>query len=138
VKGPSIWDSYALTPGNIRDGSTGDVANDHYHRYKEDVALMKDIGVNAYRLASNEASRWREIPYAKGHPTMFNKWLTFGPGGNVLRSEVRAVALGAQKRTPKLRARRFSGKRRGAMRWRESAAAAISRGVFPCTTAQLP
>src|SRR5215475_14488475 len=40
-KGKSIWDTYAHTPGNIRDGSTGDVANDHYHRYKEDVKLMK-------------------------------------------------------------------------------------------------
>src|SRR5262249_4834248 len=40
-KGASIWDTYAHTPGKIRDGSTGDVANDHYHRYKEDVALMK-------------------------------------------------------------------------------------------------
>src|SRR5690606_37565415 len=40
-KGPSIWDTYAHTPGNIANGDTGDVANDHYHRYKEDVALMK-------------------------------------------------------------------------------------------------
>ena len=36
-KGKSIWDTYAYTAGMIRDGSTGDVANDHYHRYKEDV-----------------------------------------------------------------------------------------------------
>ena len=50
-KGLSIWDTFAHTPGNIRDGSTGDVANDHYHRYKEDVALMKDIGANAYRFS---------------------------------------------------------------------------------------
>src|SRR6516225_2107000 len=38
-KGESIWDRYAHTPDNIRDSSSGDVANDHYHRYKEDVAL---------------------------------------------------------------------------------------------------
>jgi beta-glucosidase len=50
-KGPSIWDTYAHTPGRIRDGSTGDVADDHYHRYKEDVAMMKDIGANAYRFS---------------------------------------------------------------------------------------
>jgi beta-glucosidase len=50
-KGPSIWDMYAHTPGKIRDGSTGDVANDHYHRYKEDVALIKDIGATAYRFS---------------------------------------------------------------------------------------
>jgi beta-glucosidase len=50
-KGPSIWDTYAHTPGNIKNGDTGDVANDHYHRYKEDVALTKDIGVNSYRFS---------------------------------------------------------------------------------------
>src|SRR5262245_58969461 len=48
-KGKSIWDTYAHTPGKIRDGSTGDVANDHYHRYKEDVQLMKDLGATADR-----------------------------------------------------------------------------------------
>src|SRR5262245_43529827 len=48
-KGPSIWDAYAHTPGKIRNNDTGDVANDHYHRYKEDVALMRDMGATAYR-----------------------------------------------------------------------------------------
>ena len=50
-KGPSIWDTYAHTPGKIKNNETGDVANDHYHRYKEDVALMKDIGAKAYRFS---------------------------------------------------------------------------------------
>src|SRR5262252_9885334 len=50
-KGRSIWDTYAHTPGNIENDDTGDVANDHYHRYKEDVALMKDIGAKAYRFS---------------------------------------------------------------------------------------
>jgi len=50
-KGPSIWDTYAHTPGKIAKGDTGDIANDHYHRYKEDVTLMKDIGANAYRFS---------------------------------------------------------------------------------------
>jgi beta-glucosidase len=50
-KGPSIWDTFAHTPGHIKNDDTGDVANDHYHRYKEDVALMKDIGANAYRFS---------------------------------------------------------------------------------------
>jgi beta-glucosidase len=36
-KGPSIWDTYAHTPGNIKNDENGDVANDHYHRYEEDV-----------------------------------------------------------------------------------------------------
>ena len=50
-KGVSIWDTYAHTPANIANGDSGDVANDHYHRYVEDVALMKDIGANAYRFS---------------------------------------------------------------------------------------
>src|SRR5262245_13502988 len=51
-KGESIWDRYAHTPGNIRNDDTGDVANDHYHRYKDDVALMKrELGANAYRFS---------------------------------------------------------------------------------------
>ena len=50
-KGPSIWDTYAHTPGNIKNDENGDVANDHYHRYEEDVAMMKDIGATAYRFS---------------------------------------------------------------------------------------
>jgi beta-glucosidase len=50
-KGLSIWDTYTHKSGNIKNNDTGDVANDHYHRYKEDVALMKGIGVNAYRFS---------------------------------------------------------------------------------------
>lgn len=50
-KGPSIWDTYAHTPGVIQNGDTGDVANDHYHRYAEDVALMRDLNANAYRFS---------------------------------------------------------------------------------------
>jgi beta-glucosidase len=50
-KGPSIWDTFAHVPGNIANGDTGDVANDHYHRYQDDVALMRDIGATAYRFS---------------------------------------------------------------------------------------
>ncbi|MFN8191722.1 MAG: GH1 family beta-glucosidase, partial [Nocardioidaceae bacterium] len=50
-KGPSIWDTFAHEPGRIDDGSTGDVACDHYHRYVEDVALMKRLGTNGYRFS---------------------------------------------------------------------------------------
>src|SRR5262245_57481329 len=50
-KGPSIWDTYTHVPGNIENNDNGDVANDHYHRYKEDVALMKSIGANSYRFS---------------------------------------------------------------------------------------
>src|SRR5262245_16155332 len=50
-KGPSIWDTYAHIPGNIKNDDNGDVANDHYHRYKEDVALLKSIEATAYRFS---------------------------------------------------------------------------------------
>jgi beta-glucosidase len=50
-KGPSIWDTFAHTPGNIQNDDNGDVANDHYHRYQEDVALMASINANAYRFS---------------------------------------------------------------------------------------
>src|SRR5262249_50669478 len=50
-KGASIWDTYAHTRGKIKNNDTGDFANDHYHRYKDDVALMRSIGSNAYRFS---------------------------------------------------------------------------------------
>ena len=50
-KGESIWDRFTHTPGNIIDGSTGDVACDHYHRLPEDIALMKSLGLQAYRFS---------------------------------------------------------------------------------------
>ena len=64
-KGPSIWDTHAHTPGNIKNDDTGDVANDHYHRYTEDVALMQSIGANAYRFSI----AWPRIfPEGTGEP----------------------------------------------------------------------
>ncbi|HLT97970.1 MAG TPA: GH1 family beta-glucosidase [Acidimicrobiia bacterium] len=50
-KGVSIWDTFAHTPGKVKNDENADVANDHYHRYPEDVALMKEIGANAYRFS---------------------------------------------------------------------------------------
>ncbi|MES2643857.1 MAG: GH1 family beta-glucosidase [Myxococcota bacterium] len=50
-RGPSIWDTFAATPGAIKDGTNGDVACDHYHRYPEDVALMRSLGLQAYRFS---------------------------------------------------------------------------------------
>jgi beta-glucosidase len=50
-KGPSIWDTFAHTPGRIADSSTGDVACDHYVRWADDITLMADLGVNAYRFS---------------------------------------------------------------------------------------
>lgn len=48
---PSIWDTYSRTPGKVRNGDTGDIATDHYHRWREDVAIMADLGVSAYRFS---------------------------------------------------------------------------------------
>ncbi len=50
-KSPSIWDMYCKEPGKIFEGQTGEVACDHYHRMKDDVALMKKLGVKAYRFS---------------------------------------------------------------------------------------
>jgi beta-glucosidase len=50
-RGPSIWDTFSHASGNTNNGDTGDVADDHYHRYKEDVQLMKDLGLKTYRFS---------------------------------------------------------------------------------------
>ncbi len=50
-KGPSIWTAFSHAPGKIYQGHTGDVACDHYHRYKEDVSLLTSLGANAYRFS---------------------------------------------------------------------------------------
>jgi beta-glucosidase len=50
-RSPSIWDTYARTPGRVFNGHTGDVACDHYHRYPQDIALMADLGIGTYRLS---------------------------------------------------------------------------------------
>jgi beta-glucosidase len=52
-KGESIWDRFVRLPGKIHDGSTGDVACDHYHRFAEDVRLMKEVGLKAYRFSTS-------------------------------------------------------------------------------------
>ncbi len=62
-KGPSIWDTFSHTAGKIADGTTGDVACDHYHRWREDIALMKELGVKAYRFSIAWA---RVLPEGRG------------------------------------------------------------------------
>jgi beta-glucosidase len=84
-KGPSIWDTFAHTPGKIKNGDTGDVAIDHYHRYKEDVQVMKDMGVTAYRFSI----AWPRIfPQGTGQPNQ--KGLDFY---NRLVDELRAAGI---------------------------------------------
>jgi len=50
-RGVSIWDTFSKTPGKVVNGDTGDVACDHYNRFEEDIAIMKDLGVKAYRFS---------------------------------------------------------------------------------------
>jgi beta-glucosidase len=52
-RGPSIWDVYSHAPGNVKNGDTGDVACDHYHRWREDVDLLAAGGFNAYRFSTS-------------------------------------------------------------------------------------
>lgn len=48
---PSIWDTFSHAPGNVENGDNGDIACDHYHRWGEDIALMRELGIDAYRLS---------------------------------------------------------------------------------------
>lgn len=62
-RGPSTWDTFMGQPGRIQDGSNASIADDHFHRYKEDVALMKELGIDSYRLSLS----WPRIqPGGKG------------------------------------------------------------------------
>ena len=61
--GPSVWQRFCHTPNRIRDGDTGDVACDHYRRYREDIALMRELGLNAYRFSIGWS---RVLPQGRG------------------------------------------------------------------------
>lgn len=62
-KGESIWDRFSHTPGNVLNGDTGDAADDHYRLWKKDIALMKRIGLQAYRFSI----AWtRILPFGRG------------------------------------------------------------------------
>src|SRR5256714_11839960 len=62
-RGESIWDRFSHTPGKVENGDTGDVADDHYHRYRDDIALMQRLGLQAYRFSVS----WpRVIPQGRG------------------------------------------------------------------------
>ena len=71
-KGASIWDTYAAVPVNIADGTTGKVGCDHYHHYLEDIALMKEMGVDSYRFSVS----WSRI-YPQGIGVLNQEGLAF-------------------------------------------------------------
>lgn len=50
-RGPSIWDTFSKTPGKVDNGDTGDVACDHYHRFMQDIELMRELGIDSYRFS---------------------------------------------------------------------------------------
>jgi beta-glucosidase len=62
-RGPSIWDTFCHLPGTVLGGDTGDIACDHYHRWPEDVTLMRELGIGAYRFST----AWpRILPEGRG------------------------------------------------------------------------
>jgi beta-glucosidase len=64
-RGPSVWDTFSQLPGRVRGGDTGEIACDSYHRYREDVALMASLGLNAYRFSIS----WPRVqPGGQGRP----------------------------------------------------------------------
>jgi beta-glucosidase len=71
-RGESIWDRFSHAPGNVDNGDTGDVACDHYHLWKDDIRLMKEIGLHAYRFSI----AWPRI-FPSGRGTVNEKGLDF-------------------------------------------------------------
>ncbi len=71
-KGESIWDVFSHVPGNTEDNATGDVACDQYHRYPEDIRLMQEIGLQAYRFSIS----WPRI-YPQGTGAINEKGLDY-------------------------------------------------------------
>ena len=64
-RGQTNWDVFSHTPGKVANGDTGDVACDSYHRYKDDIALMRNLGIKAYRMSL----AWSRIfPEGRGKP----------------------------------------------------------------------
>ena len=72
-RGPSIWDAFCAQPGTIEDGSDGSVATDHYHRFPDDIALMKRLGLHAYRFST----AWPRIFATGTEPTPNEAGLEF-------------------------------------------------------------
>ncbi|MBB5325736.1 beta-glucosidase [Anoxybacillus tepidamans] len=71
-RGPSIWDTFSHIPGKVKDGDNGDIACDSYHRYEEDIEIMKDLGIDVYRFSV----AWPRI-FPKGAGEVNEKGLEF-------------------------------------------------------------
>ncbi|MFD9036440.1 GH1 family beta-glucosidase [Streptomyces sp. NPDC059567] len=86
---PSIWDTFSRTPGKVRNGDTGDIAADHYHRMREDVALMRGLGLTDYRFSLS----WSRIQPTGRGPAV-QKGLDFyrALADELLESGIRPVA----------------------------------------------
>ena len=65
--GPTHWDTFAATPGNVRGAEDGAVACDHYHRFEQDLDLLKDGGFDGYRFSTSWA---RVLPEGRGVLTL--------------------------------------------------------------------
>src|SRR5262245_9376168 len=62
-RGPSVWDTFCKKKGTVWEGDSGDIACDHYHRFEEDIALLKRLGVGSYRFS---VSWSRVLPDGRG------------------------------------------------------------------------
>ena len=62
-KGENVWDVFCREPGKIFDGQNAEIACDHYHRYREDVKMMKEMGLQAYRFSIDWS---RVLPEGRG------------------------------------------------------------------------
>jgi beta-glucosidase len=71
-RGPSIWDTFSKLPGATYQGETGEVTTDHYHRFREDIALLVELGLNAYRFSIS----WSRI-FPEGRGPINQKGLDF-------------------------------------------------------------
>ncbi|WP_030453148.1 GH1 family beta-glucosidase [Herbidospora cretacea] len=66
-RGVSVWDTFAATPGNVRDGDTGDPGADQYHRFEQDIELMRELGLESYRFSV----AWPRVqPTGAGRPNL--------------------------------------------------------------------
>jgi beta-glucosidase len=71
-RGPSIWDTFVHAPGKIIDGSHGEIAADSYHRWQEDIQIMKQLGISTYRFSIS----WSRV-FPNGAPPMNHKGMDF-------------------------------------------------------------